>query len=157
MAKQTILTSLMGRALGLNSSGHLVTPRDKVDQDLYPAADVGNINAGVATGATAENYGVTVLGAGDTASAASYEITAPAPGVKVELHIGCSASELTLGGTATSVIFKPAVGWILHVPNQGKPRGWCHCTPRRNSQSIQCHRVNCWHDNRLTTERAINA
>ena len=112
MAKQTILTSLKGRALGLNSSGLLVTPRDRVDQDLYPAADVGNINAGVATGATAENYGVTVLGAGDTASAASYEITAPAPGVKVELHIGCSASELTLGGTATSVIFKPAVGGV---------------------------------------------
>jgi|TARA_R100001530_G_scaffold4313_2_gene5919 hypothetical protein len=114
MVKENILTSLHGRQLGMNSSGHLVNARDKADQSLYPTANVGNINDNVATttaGSTAKNYGMTILSSG-TATAASFEIEAPAPGVSLELHIATSASEITFGGTATSIIFKPAIGGV---------------------------------------------
>mgnify|MGYP003634197657 CR=1 FL=1 len=127
MAKENYLTSIHGRLLGLNASGHLVSARDKVDPTLYPSADVGNINASIITGATAKNYGMTLITG--TATAASIEIEAPAPGVKVELHFQTSASEITIGGTATDVIFKPAgagVGssiFISNVANAGRVVG----------------------------------
>ena len=108
---ETILTSLHGKALGLNSSGHLVSGLAAGDPTGYPTANVGNINTAVANESTAKNYGVPVLSSG-TATAASYEVLAPAPGVSLELHIAASASEITIGGTATSIIFKPAVGGV---------------------------------------------
>jgi|ETNvirenome_6_85_1030632.scaffolds.fasta_scaffold25472_2 ribosomal protein S6E (S10) len=105
---ETVFKSMHGRELGMNSSGQLVGQRDKTDTTLYPISSIKKVQAAVATGSTAENAGMQILSSG-TATAQSYEIKAPVPGVDVQLHVQSSASEVTIGGTATGVIFKPAL------------------------------------------------
>ena len=87
---ETVFKSMHGRELGMNSSGQLVGQRDKTDTTLYPISSIKKVQAAVATGSTAENAGMQILSSG-TATAQSYEIKAPVPGVDVQLHVGQGA------------------------------------------------------------------
>ncbi len=102
----TILTGLRGRMLGLDTAQNLLGTRGATDPTNYPVSSMHKVRTAIAS-ATAENSGHQVLDGG-TATAVTYEIKAPAPGVGVNLFINSSASECTIGGTATDTIFKPA-------------------------------------------------
>ena len=110
----TMLTSIHGLRLGLNSTGAIITNvlGTMLAAVMQSSAGViqGIAQSGVASslGSTLTNYGLQAISSG-SATAVTMEIAAPVAGVRKEILIGTSASEFTLGGTATDVIFKPAI------------------------------------------------
>jgi hypothetical protein len=111
--KPLVLTSIHGRRLGVNSSGAILAEHNGVMSAAVTETSAGlksdaAAQSAIATGSTFTNFGRQAISSG-TATAQSLEIAAPVAGIEKEILIGTSASELTLGGTATAVIFKPAI------------------------------------------------
>ena len=108
-----VLTSIHGRRLGVSSSGGILSEYKGVVSRAVTETTVGLRNDAAAQSAvsacsTLSNYGRQALSSG-TATAVVMEILAPVAGIEKEFLIGTSASELTLGGPATTNIFKPAI------------------------------------------------
>ncbi|HDZ73689.1 MAG TPA: hypothetical protein ENH55_13170 [Aurantimonas coralicida] len=80
------------------------------------AVTFARANFPVAVGAVASSVGSTLTNAGFTSlsssssTALTFEIAAPAIGVRKEIHIDTSASEISFGGTSTAIIFKGTAG-----------------------------------------------
>lgn len=110
MAQDTILTTLHGRRFGLTSSGGLLTnetgstaPLLAVMRDTAGRV-AGAVNTAAVVATTLVNYGLDILSSA-TATAATYILAAPAAGVPKKIAVACTASEITLQGTATSILF----------------------------------------------------
>ena len=122
--KPALQTSLHGRRFGLSSSGALMTNEkgtryaavmkstaDVVQNSTALLFSQSGVNAQTdvssTVGSTLTNYGLQTITSGTSTAIATFEIAAPVAGVMKEIHIDTSASEVTLGGTATDVVFKP--------------------------------------------------
>ena len=113
------LTSIHGRRLMLTSTGAIL------DSEGYAAvmkstADVAqnstallfsqlgvshqsNVASSVAS--TLTNYGFQLLSSASATAITGFEIAAPVAGVTKEIHFDTSATEFSLGGTSTAVVF----------------------------------------------------
>ena len=105
------LTSIHGRRLSLNSDGKIID-KDGYAAVVYNSDGVvqGETQASVASSvsATLTNYGREIIASG-TATAVTMEIALPPAGAEKTIQIRTSASEFTLGGTATGMVFQPAL------------------------------------------------
>jgi hypothetical protein len=114
MAKDVILTSLHGRRFGLTSTGGLganetgstglVIALMKSTADIVQGAYGSTVETAAVVATTMINYGMSVLSTA-TATAATYTLAAPVKGVEKQIYAACSASEITIQGTATSILF----------------------------------------------------
>lgn len=110
MARDTILTSIHGRKFGLTSSGGLLTyETGATAPSIALMGDTSGrvpaiVTASAVVGTTMTNYGLDVLSSA-TATAAIYTMRAPAAGVLKEITVATTSSEITLQGTATSILF----------------------------------------------------
>jgi len=113
----TMRHSIQGKRVGLSSTGGLITKVNTGVNSTLPhgmAAQMWGESmfeavAGVtASGTTLRNYGVSHITSG-TATAITLEIGRPEPGVSKTIAIATTCEHLTLGGTSTAIIFRPAV------------------------------------------------
>ena len=122
MAQDIILTSLHGRKFGLTSSGGVLAREGSTQQAfialMQSTANVAgstlldmqvlknrSVTAAVASsvGSTMNSYGTNIVSSG-TATAVILQIGRPTLGQRVEILARASASELTIGGTSTSIL-----------------------------------------------------
>jgi len=124
------LSSIHGRKLALSSTGAIVDKNGygalmknstgAVQTSSTALTYVGeltvdgyrlNAQSDVASsvGSTFTNYGRQTMSSASATAMTAHEIAAPVADVEKEILIQTSASEFTLGGTATAVVFQPAV------------------------------------------------
>lgn len=107
--------SIHGRRVGLTSTGALYLQDAAGNiQAAVVESTAGVINANIpatvssTVASTLTNHGITLLSSA-SATAITMEITAPVAGVTKTIIIDTSSSELSLGGTATSILFQSTV------------------------------------------------
>ncbi len=107
--------SLHGRRIGLTSTGGIAQYLDKDGKGstavvqyakMWGAGQHATVTSTIAS--TLANSGFTTLSSG-SATALVFEIKAPVVGVENTIHIDTSASEISFGGTSTSIIFASTV------------------------------------------------
>ena len=113
----TMRTSIHGRRLGLSSTGGIITgskPSGAGSTLIEMAAQMWgpgiqeSIAAATAVASTLVNYGISTISSA-SATAIAFEVARPEIGVYKEIHIDTSASEISMGGTSTAIIFASTV------------------------------------------------
>jgi hypothetical protein len=121
------LVSIHGNRVGLNSTGALVT----IDKGSTMYRTVVSSSADVVQNSTAllfnqlgvshqsevassvastlTNYGVQTMSSASATAITGFEMESPVQGVSKVIHIDTSASEITIGGTSTAIIFASTI------------------------------------------------
>lgn len=120
----TMRTSIHGRRLGISSTSGIIAGGDGTTpgngSTIFGLAaqmwgSVMNQSIAIATtlGTTMVNYGITTISSGDGSTViTASELARPEQGVYKEIHIGASASEVSIGSTSTAIVFASTVAVV---------------------------------------------
>lgn len=112
----TMRTSLHGRKFGISSTGGLITKANtsvnstvpfELAAQMWGEGQAESVSAS-SIGSTISNSGVTTLTTSTGSTEVIHEIFAPVPGVRKTIVFATTAEALSLGGTSTAIIFRPA-------------------------------------------------
>ena len=138
MARDIVLTSMHGKEFGLSSSKAILV-RENGSTGYYNALvqstanhvqnTVGRLAGTVSTadvvGTTLTNFGLSVLSSATGATAVTFTMAAPAAGVGKEITVVCTASEITVQGTATTILFGATGGDKLFISGaDNRSKSW---------------------------------